>query len=100
MLTLSIASENGARTIALDGELDLANAGSLETELQAALADGVEVIVDLTELTFIDSTGIALLVATVGQVADDRLGFVPSSSDSVNRVLQLTGVDRRLPLAG
>ncbi len=100
MLTLNVADEGGTRTIALVGELDLANAPTLETELEAALGgDCGAVVVDMAELTFIDSTGIALLVASLTQNGDEgRLSFVPSRSEGVLRVLQLTGIDQRLPL--
>jgi anti-anti-sigma factor len=89
------------RVLMLEGELDLANAGLLETELGEALGDGAcRIVVDMRRLEFIDSTGIALLVAALGQDGDaGRLRFVPSQTDAVTRVLQLTGVEERLPLA-
>ena len=99
---LSIRSERNGTThrIALEGELDLASADALEAELDAALAGGSRVVLDMAELTFIDSTGIALLVAALGRAGDEgQLGFLPSRSLAVNRVLQVTGVDSRLPRA-
>ncbi|HEX5712408.1 MAG TPA: STAS domain-containing protein [Solirubrobacterales bacterium] len=99
---LSIRSErNGTiHRIALEGELDLANADKLETALDAALAGSRRVVLDMAALTFIDSTGIALLVAALGhEGSEDRLRFVPSQSLAVTRVLEITGVDSRLPCA-
>jgi anti-sigma B factor antagonist len=95
-------AENGeAKLISLCGELDLANVSTAETALQACFEDGpAPVIVDMRELEFIDSTGIALLVATLGRNehgADVR--FIPSRSPAVSRVLELTGLAERLPLA-
>ena len=53
----------------------------------------------MSELEFIDSTGIALLVATLGRNEDEtRIRFVPSASPAVTRVLELTGLAERLPL--
>lgn len=85
--------------IQLQGELDLANAETLERELQAALADGAgRVLVDMGELSFIDSSGIALLVRTAGvDNGQGRVRFLPSQATAVNRVLELTGVAERLP---
>lgn len=92
--------DGAAHVVSLCGELDLANAATAEAELTAALAAvDARVIVDMSELEFIDSTGIALLVAALGRCEDGReLRFVPSRSAAVNRVLDLTGVAARLPL--
>ena len=102
MLEVRTAFEGGAHVISLRGELDLANAATAETALQPALEAGdARVIVDMRELEFIDSTGIALLVAALARNDDEgaRIRFVPSSSPSVTRVLELTGLAGRLPLA-
>jgi anti-sigma B factor antagonist len=86
--------------IELEGELDLANASALEAELDAVLGGGDgPVIVDMGELVFIDSTGLALLVALLSRDGGgSRLRFVPSRTDAVKKVLQLTGIGERLPL--
>jgi len=100
-LVVRTEKQEGAHTIALCGELDLANAATAEAELKASLeADGTEVVVDMRKLEFIDSTGIALLVAALGQDGDEsRIRFIPSDSPAVARVLDLTGLAERLPLA-
>jgi anti-sigma B factor antagonist len=100
---LSIRSETVGETrrIVLSGELDLANAAALESELDEALAGGdSRVVVDMSALTFIDSTGLALLVGAVTREGGEhRLEFVPSTALAVTRVMQVTGLDERLPLA-
>jgi anti-anti-sigma factor len=54
----------------------------------------------MRELEFIDSTGIALLVSTLsGNEGETRISFIPSNFPAVTRVLELTGVAERLPLA-
>jgi anti-sigma B factor antagonist len=101
-LEVRTAMDGDAHVISLRGELDLANAATAETALQPALeTTGAKVIVDMRELEFIDSTGIALLVAALaGNSGDEaRVRFVPSSFPSVTRVLELTGLAERLPLA-
>jgi anti-sigma B factor antagonist len=101
--TLVVRSqENGeSRVIAFAGELDLANAGTAESALESSLADGsAQVVVDMRELEFIDSTGIALLVSTLSRNKDDtKVSFIPSAFPAVTRVLELTGLAERLPLA-
>jgi anti-anti-sigma factor len=85
--------------IQLSGELDLANAQAFEAALAEALGDGQgHVIVDMSELDFIDSTGIALLVTAIGHDGDgSRLRFVNSQATAVTKVLEMTGVADRLP---
>jgi anti-anti-sigma factor len=86
--------------ISLRGELDLANAATAEAQLRKALeANDAPVIIDMSELEFIDSTGIALLVAALAPNGNTvELRFVPSNSPAVMRVLELTGLAERLPL--
>jgi len=98
-LEVRTAEEDGAHVIALRGELDLANAGTAENALEKALQDDADVIVDMRELEFIDSTGIALLVASLSGDGKSQIRFVPSASPAVTRVLELTGLAERLPLA-
>jgi anti-sigma B factor antagonist len=101
-LIVRTAKEGDTHVISLCGELDLANAGTAETALQASLAgDTSQVVIDMQELEFIDSTGIALLVAALGNNGSEtRVRFIPSAAPAVTRVLELTGLSERLPLAG
>jgi anti-anti-sigma factor len=101
--TLTVRTTQGgdSRVVSLCGELDLANASTAESALSSALeSNGARVVVDMSELEFIDSTGIALLVAAIGPDGDAaKVRFVPSASPAVTRVLELTGLAERLPLA-
>jgi anti-sigma B factor antagonist len=98
-LEVRTAKEGGIHVIALRGELDLANAGTAEGALEKALQDEADVVVDMRELEFIDSTGIALLVASLNGEGKSQISFIPSASPAVTRVLELTGLAERLPLA-
>ena len=95
------AAEDGHRhVISLRGEMDLANAATAEAELDAAMGRGGAVVLDLRELEFIDSTGIALLVRSIqADGSAHRLSFVPSEFPAVTKVLELTGVAERMALA-
>jgi anti-sigma B factor antagonist len=99
-LVVRTAQRGDTRVISLCGELDLANAGTAEAELKASLeSDGAQIVIDMQELEFIDSTGIALLVAALRHNDPEaRVRFVLSSSPAVSRVLELTGLSERLPL--
>lgn len=80
----------------LHGELDLANAKTLEASLLEAFALEKDILVDLGKLEFLDSTGISLLVTAMARPDASKLSFLPSESLEVSRVLSLTGVDARM----
>ena len=99
LLTVEQFDEGGQIRLALLGELDLSNAATAETQLGEALARELPVLVDMSKLEFLDSTGIAMLVIAMKRGDASRLTFVPSESIAVRRVLQMTGLDDKLPLA-
>ena len=85
--------------VALRGELDLAAVELVEEEMRAiAAADGPVLVLDLSGLEFIDSTGIHLLLRlhADSEASGNRLRVVPGPP-AVQRVLELTGVDEHLP---
>ncbi|HEX5763300.1 MAG TPA: STAS domain-containing protein [Solirubrobacterales bacterium] len=97
-LRLRTTEEDSICTLALAGELDMANGPAFTAELARLEASGAPVKIDLSELEFIDSTGIAILVAAY-QRLDRRLQLVPSRARGVRRVISLTGLDTALPFA-
>jgi anti-anti-sigma factor len=85
--------------IALDGELDLDGAERVDRELRRAEAgDARRIVLDLSALRFIDSTGIRLILfADARSRADgDRLALIRGPR-AVHRIFELTGVAERLP---
>ena len=94
VLNLRIADEGGRRLIRLSGELDLANAASLETELDRVLGDGGgEIVVDLEELSFIDSTALGVLIAAQRRMHDDARLAIVCTHPQVLNVFEITGID-------
>ena len=100
MLTVAVETEGQTHTIYLAGELDLSNADSFSRALERAAADdGATIVIDMRRLEFIDSTGIALLVAGHRRLNGDaeRLRILGSDASAVRRVLAVTGLDSSLP---
>lgn len=96
-LLVRVAEDGPGNVVCLCGELDLANAPTAEAELDAAMTAATSVVVDMRELEFIDSTGIALLVGVIGRNSDSAsVSFIPSEFPAVKRVLELTGVAERM----
>lgn len=82
------------------GELDIATVAILEQAFDAACqdSDATMIVVDLTELSFMDSTGIGLLVRMNAACENaDRLRIV-NGSPNVVRVLDITGIRDQLPI--
>lgn len=77
-------------TLVLRGELDSSNVNVLEREVAAVLAaQPARVVFDVSELAFIDSAGLAVLVTTAGRVAHVA---VRNPSPILRRVLAATGL--------
>lgn len=85
----------GARGLALRGELDLTGTPRIEEHVQSALLDGAGAFVlDLSELTFMDSSGVnALLRARSLLGREERALVVVCPPGPVRRVLELIGVE-------
>lgn len=92
------SAEDGRR-LELSGELDMANAATLEREIQRAESDSHgSVTIDMRALDFIDSTGIAVLVAAHKRLGGEgRLRLLRSSAPAVKRVMEVTGLETKLP---
>jgi anti-sigma B factor antagonist len=100
-LALSIEPlENDGVKIALRGELDLEHAYTFDEELRRAEALAPPCIcLDLRELTFVDSSGLARLVAARRRArkAGRRLVLVRGSA-AVQRLFALTAVDEHFEI--
>ena len=82
------------------GEIDLGSAQVVEDALRAAKGRGADhVLLDLARVTFMDSTGIHLLVRWTAAAQRDGFAFRVAPGDGpVRRVLELTGVLDALPV--
>ncbi|MGI8558451.1 MAG: STAS domain-containing protein [Solirubrobacteraceae bacterium] len=89
-----IASEWGAGAVLIQavGELDLAGAPRLTRALRDALVETRIVVLDLTEVTFLDSAGVhALVNASVEARCDGRQLLLINIPDRAVRLFTLTG---------
>lgn len=93
-MSLSINTSVDAARVFVEGEVDVSNADELRNAVDAALAlDAPEVTVDLSQVPYIDSTGIGVLVGAAHRAADaGKKLVVASPQKNVARVLGLLGV--------
>jgi anti-anti-sigma factor len=90
-----LAAAGGAVALVVEGELDLSTAPELERSLLRAEAAATRVVIDLRPVEFIDSTGLAALVASRRRHCE-RGAAGPAlvvGDGPVRRLLRLTGCD-------
>lgn len=90
----------GIVVVAPFGEHDLATADAIREEIAAD--PGRPLVVDLSGVSFLDSSVLGVLVEAQRQAADRRRGFAivlgPEPAETVRRVLEITGLLRKLPI--
>ena len=86
--------DGGIGLVTVEGELDLSSAPNLKWALADTLGPGVkQIVVDLSRVTFIDSTALGVLVGvrrTLGP--GGRIAIAGSDADVMN-IFELTGLD-------
>ena len=100
ILDVQTEERDGLIHLALKGELDLSTVGKVQEELRRVEASGPPVLVlDLSKLTFLDSTGLRCLVTADerGREAGRRVVIV-RGPDPVQRVFAITRLEERLDM--
>jgi anti-anti-sigma factor len=86
--------ERGAVRLSLSGELDLAVADRLHSRLQKLARAHAIVVLDLSDLQFIDSTGVQLLIINFNDATHNgwQLRIDPHLTSQVRHVVELVGL--------
>ena len=87
--------------VCLEGDFDLGNAPALGKEVGRALENGNDLILDLSQATFIDSSVVHVLVnASKAVIGSDRAVVLQLGTAAiVERVLEIAEIERVLPRA-
>jgi anti-sigma B factor antagonist len=94
-------SDGGTCRLLVSGEVDLTTGPALTAQIDQQLADPTvtQLVVDLTEVTFLDSSGVNSLIRGHLQAqADGKQFCVRGASDRVRRVFDISGVSDLLGL--
>ncbi|TMR13296.1 STAS domain-containing protein [Nonomuraea turkmeniaca] len=100
MAPLSLTHQHlpGMSVIAIAGEVDKTNSAELADYVERIRRPRDHVIFDLAELTFLDSSGLHVLLSCARTCADDDADVhLAAAQGSPARLLHVTGVDVRLP---
>ena len=101
LLHVRVLDTDAAGVVTVRGEIDMANAEKLRraiaAEMRAAATAGrATVVVDLSAVSFLDSSGLAVLIAA-HHTPDVRLRLVVITH-AVKRVLEVSGMDKTLDI--
>jgi anti-anti-sigma factor len=93
--SVDCAADSDPRVVRIRGEVDMSNVVTVETDLTGALSGHpTRVVFDLSELQFIDSSGIAVLLRAAEKTDSLRLR---NPSSIVQRIIEATGLTEALP---
>jgi anti-sigma B factor antagonist len=102
--SISVRVEQDAAVVTLRGEHEAYTADKLARHLTGLLAEGVSVVVDLREATFIDSTVVGVLLAARRRADAEELRFAlvlgSQTGWPVRRLLEVTGLDAHVDVVG
>jgi anti-sigma B factor antagonist len=95
----SIREDRGALVVSLSGDVDLESSPRARTILLDCVGKNKTVLVDMSAIAYIDSSGVASLVEAFqsARKAGNRFALV-AVSDAALRVLQLARLDRIFPI--
>ena len=92
----------GVALVALAGEHELYGALKLQEQIDTLIAEGVSIVIDLTETVFIDSSIVGVLLAAQKHAAESHVDYTvvlgKSTGQSVRRMFEITGLSDILPL--
>lgn len=90
--TARMAAADGQVRVELAGEIDLHVRDDLKAALEAAIRAGADVVVDLTDVTFLDASGVGALVGARRKLEGQHDLRIHGARAGVRRVLDITGV--------
>jgi anti-sigma B factor antagonist len=94
-------SGDGLVRVHVTGELDLTTSPELADALRREIEAGKRVVLDLSKVAFIDSTGLSTLIGAVRSAESNgaSLSVSPRLPSHVSRVFDITGLTSLLPMA-
>jgi anti-anti-sigma factor len=90
------SADDGSMRIRLSGEIDLANASAVEDQIRAALTPQPSAVsVDLTDLSYLDSTGMRILYGLASRLHSQRivLELIVPFDAPTRRLIELSGFE-------
>ena len=99
-MQIATTSESDRYVITVSGEVDLATSPQLDRAVISAIDSGAaSVVIDLTDVTFMDSSGLGVIVRALKRCreAENDLDLV-ITNERVLKVFGITGLDQVIPI--
>lgn len=95
-------TEPGVAIVVLEGEHELFSAPKLQRQLEGLIGEGLTVVIDLTEATFLDSSVVAVFLRARERAEEAGVPFSividDSTGEPVRRMFEITGLASILPV--
>ena len=99
-LTIGVRRERDYAIVTAAGEIDIATGAGLRERLSELAASGRPLVVELDQVSFIDSAGLGALVGAAKRAAAHGASLhVACARPQVRQLFRLNGLDRQIPLA-
>lgn len=94
-MSVEVSKRGGTHVVVLSGEVDLQTSPEVRTAILEALGKGAPVVVDMSGIAYIDSSGVASLVEGYQVARKQGLAFILAGvSPAAMRVLHLARLDK------
>ena len=98
ILDIEARSDSTWSILSLQGEVDISTVDALEEQIDRCLKQGSRLILDLGGVSFIDSTGLRLVINTRERLSEGGELALVAKDGPVTRLLEITGLDGAFPV--
>ena len=97
--SVAVHAEGSAEIVVVRGEIDLATADAVRADLRGAFERGATVVLDLREVEFMDTQGLAVVIEAQQATSGDGTRFaITRAPDHVHRLFDMIGLTPRLTI--
>ena len=84
-------------TISIDGRIDTITSQDLDNEINSEMGKFNSLVIDFTDVEYISSAGLRVLIATQKKLKVENIPFVIKNvNDTVNEIFRMSGFDKLL----
>jgi len=96
--SVDVHAQGAAQVVVVRGEVDIATADAVRAELHGAFERKGTVVLDLREVAFMDTQGLAVVIEAERAAGDETKFVVARAPDQVHRLFDMIGLTPRLTI--
>lgn len=93
---MSVDARNEVTVLFVEGEVDALSVGELDSALRKAAQRRMPIIIDVSKLSYIDSSGFRAIYQTSERIA---ISIVAPPGSVLSRTIRLAGINSRIPIS-